>query len=159
MNPKNYRYGFLTIELSVIILLTALTVTWLYPKGLSEKLKITSYKNRMIRTINQARLTAFLSNKPTIICPINANNECIDNWHADNVACKQGNKTIFISSMPSIQYSSWKASLNNSQQIVFRPNGSTDGEQGRLTIGCRDNLPCYGIIINFSGNVSSQITS
>ncbi len=155
MKSKNYNNGFLTIEFSIVILLTALTITWLYPKGINDKLKVTSYKNRMLHIINQARLKAFLSNKTTIVCPINANNECIDDWRADKVACKQDNKTVFISSMPSIQYSSWKASLDNSQQIVFRPNGSTDGEQGRLTIGCKANLPCYGIIINFSGNVSS----
>lgn len=142
------KFGFITLELSVALIITSITLLAISNIKLSSDVKMSNTKTQILEILHQARTWALITGDSVTVCPT-SDNKCNSNWHSNHIAAFSHNKQIAVIKPQQQNALSWHANLNNTQNIIFRPDGSTLGEQGTLRIGNN-----YKVVINFNGNIT-----
>lgn len=142
------KFGFITLELSVALIITSIIILTMSNTKIISDVKVSNTKTQIIEILQQARTWALITGDKVIVCPM-SKNKCSTNWHSTYIGAFSKNKQIAVIMPQQKNLLSWHANLNNTQNIIFRPDGRTQGEQGTLEIGNH-----YKVIINFNGNIT-----
>ena len=148
----NVLIEFLLVFIILVILLTntsTFTVT--------QKLYWTHSIDSIYHALQQARLKSLIENKTTEICPSNDTHHCVAHWENGKYIIFKINKKTYNIIPIKLLTVYWKASLNNTQKILFSTFGTTNGEQGSL-IFTNKNKIFARIIIDYNANITKIAT-
>ena len=148
----NRKYGFITLELSIALTLTMITLLFLTNLSIYQVYHVKVVKDQLLTLLHFARTKALVEDDTFVVCAL-IDNKCTDTWDTNTIGAINGNNIFAKINIHRSDYISWKSSLANTQKIIFRRDGSTQNEQGTLKIGCKNNLPCYKIVINYNGSI------
>ena len=146
------KHGFITLELAIALTITMIALLFLTNLSIYQTYDVKVVKDELLTLLHHARTNALVKDDRVVVCAL-INNKCANTWDTNTIGALNGNNVFAKINIHRSDYISWKSSLANTQKIIFRRDGSTQNEQGTLRIGCKNNLPCYKIVINYNGSI------
>jgi len=146
--------AFTLIECLIVILLASILLFCAIPsfEHLLERYQLSAYVNRVISSIQFARLSAMSRQMKTQYCGSNDLKKCTGSWTQGQLI--ESNHYI-LRSYPAWKKGYelvWKGSFGRNDALTFEPNGFTNGQQGSFYF-YHHQLCLKKIIVSLTGRI------